>query len=159
MNFLLELLLLHSISFGMLYFHFHLSQGIFYNLGYLFWASQVGISGKEPACQCRRCKRHAFNAWVRKIPCRRKWQPTPVFLEKPMNRGACQATVHRITKSWTRLKCLSMYLFLAVLGLCCCMSVYLVVVSGATLQWQSAGFSSQGLLLLQSMGSRACRLQ
>ena len=27
--------------------------------------------------QCRRC---GFNPWVRKIPWRRKWQPTPVFL-------------------------------------------------------------------------------
>ena len=36
-------------------------------------------SGKEPACQCRRCKRHGFNSWVRKI-WRRTWQPTPVFL-------------------------------------------------------------------------------
>ena len=34
-------------------------------------------SGKESACQCRRLK---FNPWVRKIPWRRKWQPTPVFL-------------------------------------------------------------------------------
>ena len=33
-----------------------------------------------PACQCRRCKRHRFNIWVRKIPWRRPWQPTPVFL-------------------------------------------------------------------------------
>ena len=39
-----------------------------------------GVSGKEPACQCRRYKRHGFNPWVRKIPWRRKWQPTPVFL-------------------------------------------------------------------------------
>ena len=37
-------------------------------------------SGKEPGCQCRRHKRHGFNPWVRKIPWRRKWQPTPVFL-------------------------------------------------------------------------------
>ena len=35
------------------------------------------FSGKEPACQCRRC---AFNPWVGKIPWRRKWQLTPVFL-------------------------------------------------------------------------------
>ena len=26
-----------------------------------------GASGKEPACQCRRHKRHRFNPWVRKI--------------------------------------------------------------------------------------------
>ena len=39
-----------------------------------------GPGGKEPACQCRRCKRQEFDPWVRKIPWKRKWQPTPVFL-------------------------------------------------------------------------------
>ena len=34
-------------------------------------------SGKESTCQCRR---HKFNPWIRKIPWRRKWKPTPVFL-------------------------------------------------------------------------------
>ena len=34
----------------------------------------------SPACQWRRCKRFGFNPWVGKIPWRRKWQPTPVFL-------------------------------------------------------------------------------
>jgi len=29
---------------------------------------------------CRRRKRHRFNLCVRKIPCRRKWQPTAGFL-------------------------------------------------------------------------------
>ena len=38
--------------------------------------------GKEPACQCRRHKRCGFDPWVRKIPWKRKWQPTPVFLPK-----------------------------------------------------------------------------
>ena len=37
-----------------------------------------GTSGKEPACQCRRHKRHGFDPWVGKIPW--AWQPTPVFL-------------------------------------------------------------------------------
>ena len=37
-------------------------------------------SGKESACQCRRFGRHGFYPWVRKIPWRRKWQPTRVFL-------------------------------------------------------------------------------
>ena len=31
-------------------------------------------------CQCRRLRRRRFEAWVGKIPWRRKWQPTPVFL-------------------------------------------------------------------------------
>ena len=39
-----------------------------------------GASVKEPACQCRRRKRHEFNPWVGKILWRRKWQATSVFL-------------------------------------------------------------------------------
>ena len=40
-----------------------------------------GASGKEPTCQCRRLnKRLRFNPWVGKIPWRRQWRPTPVFL-------------------------------------------------------------------------------
>ena len=39
-----------------------------------------GASGKEPTCQCRRQKRHGFDPWVGKIPWRRAWQPSPVFL-------------------------------------------------------------------------------
>ena len=35
------------------------------------------LSGKESSCQCRSL---GFDPWVGKIPCRRKWQPTPVFL-------------------------------------------------------------------------------
>ena len=37
-------------------------------------------STKESAYQCRRLRRHGFDSWVWKIPWRRKWQPTPVFL-------------------------------------------------------------------------------
>ena len=33
------------------------------------------LSGKEPTCQC---KRHGFDPSVRKIPWRKRWQPTPV---------------------------------------------------------------------------------
>ena len=39
-----------------------------------------GPSGKEPACQYRRHKRCVFDSWVWKIPCRKAWQPTQVFL-------------------------------------------------------------------------------
>ena len=39
-----------------------------------------GASGKEPACQHRRHKRHRFHPWVGKISWRRAWQPPPVFL-------------------------------------------------------------------------------
>ena len=38
------------------------------------------LSGKESALQCRKCRRLRFNSWVRKIPWRRAWQPTLLFL-------------------------------------------------------------------------------
>ena len=41
-------------------------------IGLLRW-----LSGKESACQHRRCE---FDPWVGKILWRRKWQPTPEFL-------------------------------------------------------------------------------
>ena len=54
------------------------------------------LSGKESTCQCRR---HRFNLCIRKIPWRRKWQPTPVFLPgESHGRGAWWATVHGVKK-------------------------------------------------------------
>ena len=54
--------------------------------------------------------RCTFQCWVEKIPCRRKWQPTPVFLlgksygqRSTMDRGVPWATVHGVTKSQTPL--------------------------------------------------------
>ena len=44
------------------------------------WGFPCGGSGKEFTCQCRRCKRCVFDSWVGKIPWRRAWQPTPVFM-------------------------------------------------------------------------------
>ena len=43
-----------------------------YIKGLLWW-----LSGKEPTCQHKRC---SFDPWAKKIPWRKKWQPTPVFL-------------------------------------------------------------------------------
>ena len=40
------------------------------------WASQV-VQLIRTSCQCNRCR---FDPWVGKIPWRRAWQPTPVFL-------------------------------------------------------------------------------
>ena len=55
-----------------------------------------GASGKGPTCQSRRHKTHGFDPWVRKIPWRRALQYC--CLENPMDRGAWQATVHRIAE-------------------------------------------------------------
>ena len=39
-----------------------------------------GTSGEEPACRYRRLKRNRFDPWVGKLPWRREWLTTPVFL-------------------------------------------------------------------------------
>ena len=41
------------------------------------WRLPVVKRKKKSTCQFRR---HGFDPWVRKIPWRRKWQPTPEFL-------------------------------------------------------------------------------
>ena len=58
-------------------------------------------SGKESAGQCRRHKRPRFDPWVGKIPWRKAWQPTPVFLpgESHGQRSLEGATVYRVTES------------------------------------------------------------
>ena len=47
-----------------------------------------GASGKEPACQRRRCKRHRFDPWVGKIP-----------LEEEM---ATHSSIHAWKITWTK---------------------------------------------------------
>ena len=54
---------------------------------YMYIQLPWGLSGKEFACQCRSNKRSGFNLWVGKIPWRRKWQPTPVFLPGKFQRS------------------------------------------------------------------------
>ena len=59
---------------------------------------------KESACQCRSHRRRRFNPWVGKIPCSRKWQPTPKFLPRKSHRQRnLWAIVYGVAKSQTRL--------------------------------------------------------
>ena len=43
-------------------------------------ASLVAQMVKKKKKICLQCRRHGFNPWVSKIPWRREWQPTPIFL-------------------------------------------------------------------------------
>ena len=71
----------------------------FYFIKKIYWCTV-----DWPTYQFRRHKRWGFSSWVGKIPWRRKWQPPPVFFfGNPMDRWAWRATVHWVTKSWTRL--------------------------------------------------------
>ena len=48
--------------------------------------------------------RCGFDSWVREIPWRRKWHPTPAFLlADPVDRGSWQPAVHGVAKSQTQL--------------------------------------------------------
>ena len=59
---------------------------------------------KKYACYCSRHRRFGLDPWVRKIPWRRNWQPTPVFLPgNPIDSGAWLAPVIGVAKSQTGL--------------------------------------------------------
>ena len=60
-----------------------------------FWTSPVCL-------QCRRHRKLGSSPWFGNIPCRRASLPTPVIL--PMDRRTWWTIVHRVRKSWTRLK-------------------------------------------------------
>ena len=75
-----------------------------------FWGFRGGTNGKEPPCQCRRHRKCRFNPWVRKIPWRRAWQPTPVFLAGGFHgqRNLMRYSpwgLQRIRHDWTDLAC------------------------------------------------------
>ena len=72
------------------------------------WISQVALEIKNPPANAgdMRC---GFDPWVRKIPWK-AWQPTPVSLAgESHGQRSLEGTVHRVTKSQTRLKRLSMH--------------------------------------------------
>jgi len=63
-------------------------------MGFPWWFRQSRI--------CLQCRRPGFNLWVGKIPWRREWQPTAVFLPGEfVDRGAWWATLHGVAESNT----------------------------------------------------------
>ena len=66
------------------------------------------LSGKRTHLQCRRCRRCGFDSLVGKIPWRRAWQPTQVYLPgESQGQRYLVGTVHRVSKSQTQLEQLS----------------------------------------------------
>ena len=65
------------------------------HVGLPWWLRRLSV--------CLQCGRPGFNPWVRKIPWRKKWQPTPVLLPRKSHgrRSLVQATVHGVAKSRT----------------------------------------------------------
>ena len=67
-------------------------------------------SGKEPACSGWDLRDAGLIPALRRSPGEGHGNPLQYsHLENPMDKGAWWATVHRVAKSWTRLKQLSMH--------------------------------------------------
>ena len=82
------------ILYGVLYIY------LFVNKIYVYiniWGLPWWLSSKDSTCQCRRLK---FDSWVGKIPQKRKWQPTPVFLPGKSHgkKSLVDYTVHRVPR-------------------------------------------------------------
>ena len=89
-------LLLETVPFPL--FHHHKQQ--FSN----FLGFPGGSDSQEPTCQCKRYRRPRFDPWLRKVPWRRKWQPTAVLFLPGESHGQSNLmgyTVHGVAKSQT----------------------------------------------------------
>ena len=65
--------------------------------------------GKEACC--------GFDPWIRKIPWRRTWQPTPVFLPRESHgQRSWRAMVHGATESWAWLSTSCIYVCVCLLS-------------------------------------------
>ena len=107
------------VSSVIFFFYYH-------QTGIYKWGFPGGTSGKESACQWRRCKRCGFSPWVGKIPWTRKWQPAPLFLpwkipwtEEPGGLWSMGSQGVRHMSNWTHTHGSSTFFFLilAALGL------------------------------------------
>ena len=80
------------------------------------WGLPGNTRGKDSACQWRRC---GFNPWVRKIPWRRSWQPTSVFLPGESHGQEPDRLqfigLQRVGHNWSDLACTHTHTYLKIL--------------------------------------------
>ena len=100
---------------------------------YIYMGIPGGASGKKPTCECKRHRRHGFDPWARKIPWRRTYQPTTVFLPgESHGQRSLGDTFHSVAKSWTWLKhlgthvCVCMYV---------CVYIYIYIIKQNLKVW------------------------
>ena len=76
-----------------------ISLGAIMHLGFL--------GGSE--CICLQCGRPGFDSWVRKIPWRREWVPTPVFLPgKSRGQRSLSMKLQSIRHDWVNNACMNL---------------------------------------------------
>ena len=75
---------------------------------HILWDFSGCASGKEPTCQCRDVRDTGSIPGLKRSPGGGYGNPLQYScLENPMDRGAWQATIHSVAKSWAQLKRLS----------------------------------------------------
>ena len=57
-----------------------IKQQLFFPIIINYTTASLGAQQSRICLQCRSCRRLGFDPWVGKIPWRRAWLPTPVFL-------------------------------------------------------------------------------
>ena len=92
------------------YFNIPLRTPVVCSTGTDNWASQVALALKNPPSDAGNIEDISLKPGLGRSPEDGHGNPPQhSCLENPMNRGAWWATVHRVTKSWTWLKQLSMH--------------------------------------------------
>ena len=75
--------------------------------------------------QCRSDRRLRFDSWVRKIPWRRTWQATPVFLPiQSRQQKSLVGCSHRVRLNCSDLACIHIYICMYV---CVCIYIYIYI--------------------------------
>ena len=91
---------MYGVEIGYIYTFFSLNNSYQVSsisnltLGYMIWPNPGGSVVKNPP----HCRRHRFDPWVRKIPWRRAWQPTPVILPRKSHGQRSLAGDHGATR-------------------------------------------------------------
>ena len=100
----IEVSIFFSLSSEITSSFFVYSQRIYEEIWAYWLFKEVHFPGGFPhSSNCLQCRRPGFNPLAGKIPWRREWQLTPVFLpEESHDRGTWWATVHGVTQSQTR---------------------------------------------------------
>ena len=94
----------HTSRHFLNFFHFYLQPSEVDMICYIVCTREGFPGGSRWSRICLQCRRPRFDLWVGKIPGRRAWQPTPVFLPAGFHEQRSLAGLQsRVAKSWTQL--------------------------------------------------------
>ena len=115
------------------------------------------FSGKGSTCQCRR---HRFKSWVRRMPWRRKWLSTSVFLlvklheqrslvgYSPWGLKQVDSTGYTHTHTHTHI---TIYVFMSCLSSLCCPEIIVTFFSLCCLFWKLSNYHDHHGKIVQGL--------